>query len=93
MNTTRITRKWLEPRGDADSFVRLDVDVWGGSDDRLQYTQYDLKIADCTRSVRLGFYIDAGDPHTKRQALAKLTILEDTLAQLRALIEVTGEGP
>lgn len=91
MDQRRVVRKWLDPYGDADSYVRLDLEHWGSQSNPTRHTQVDLKVADCSRSIHLGFYVDAEDPKTKRKALRKLQILEDTLAQARALIEVSGE--
>ena len=65
-----LLRSWLEPNGSADSYVRIDADNYGSTDEHT-YTHLDLKIADCQRHIRLGFFVDSQKPQTKAKALAK----------------------
>jgi hypothetical protein len=77
--TTRW-RRFLEPVSTSvDSYVKVSID----SDE--EWPSAFLKIADCTRSVSLGF-----DFRTKRQrtrSLRKLSHLEQALALVRTALE------
>ena len=74
MAKTRHYRAFLEPSSrSVDSYVHVDLaDSW-----------INLKIADCTRSVNLGFNTGRG----RKTALAKVAKLEKALALVRTELE------
>lgn len=66
-------RQWLEPNGDADSYIKASVFGYDGS--------VDLKIADCNRNISLGF----SGPGNK-EAIAKAKRLKDVVDGLYAYL-------
>lgn len=69
-------RLFLEPRGHADSYAKLHIDMWHDAT---------LKLADCHRSVELYFY--AQERQQARASLRKLARLQGVIDELKAHLE------
>lgn len=78
-------RMWLEPKSKegVDSYWRVDADPVPKR--RNQWRGVDLRIADCTRSVGLGF--DYRTEKERQAMLKKLDRLQEGLNQVRKALE------
>ena len=72
-------RTWLEPQGQANSYVAVDA----GKDDSL--TWIDLTISDCSRTVSIGF--NYSNERRRKARLNKLDRLQSALDRVRTELE------
>lgn len=70
-------RRWLDPHAEVDSYVHITVNSYTNKKTGKTYHRADLKLADCTRSVEIGF--SSGN----KVSWGKLERLEAALAFLR----------
>jgi len=72
-------RKFLTTPGEADSYVH--VSYWG-------YGSIDFKLADCNRSVNIGF--SQGSKESLKKALGLKAVIDQLVNTLQASMEEQG---